>query len=61
MFKLMGKKIFTILANKIFYLDQWFVYVDALCSSQQFIRHVVMFSCLPGLNQYKANDNKSCS
>ena len=29
-----------------------FVWVDALCSSQQFSCHVGTFSCLLGLNQY---------
>ena len=29
--------------------------------SQQFFSHVGMFSCLPGLNQYKAEDKVSSS
>ena len=37
-------------------LSVLFVYVDALCSSQQVFIHVRTIFCLPGLNQYKAQD-----
>ena len=38
-----------------------FACIDALRHSQQFISHVRMISCLPGLNQYQAEDKVSCS
>ena len=37
------------------------VCVDALHPSQQLFSHVGMISCLPGLNQYQAEDKVSCS
>ena len=32
----------------------------ALCHSQQFFNHVWTFSCLPGLNQYYAENKLTC-
>ena len=38
-----------------------FVYVNALCLCQHFFSHVGMFSCLPGLKHYQAEDQMSSS
>ena len=45
----------------LFYSVPDFVCFDALQPSQQFFSHVRSLSCLPGLNQYKAEDKVSCS
>ena len=37
------------------------VCVDPLCPSQQFFSYVRTISCIPGLNQYLAEDNVPCS
>ena len=38
-----------------------FVCVGALHRSQQSFSHVGMISCLPGLNQYEAEDKVCCT
>ena len=37
------------------------VCVDPLCPSQQFFSYVRTISCIPGLNQYLAEDKVPCS
>ena len=60
-FKLMDKKITPFYTKKLAYYDLCLYVFHALRPSQQFFSHVSMFSCLAGLNQYKAEDQVSCS
>ena len=47
--------------SRLYLQHKCFVCVDSLRSSQKFYSHARAFSFLPGLNQYLAENEVSCS